>query len=414
MPEAGNMNLSLKIAGGGYDDFFPYELHLEEGFSRVYRAQLTVFTKTRREQKDLRELLERNITLGISQRIAGSQALRQRYLHGLITSVASLGVVSRGGGADCYRHVITIESALARLSHTRLTCPYYKKTPPEIVTEILSRYEIPGDFSDKYVDCPSFSANLMFEQVDISDLGFIHHLLDFYGILWTFVHGKVAEGSLGTAELNFTEGFQFPQPVYEYSDKRKIGEVEQFDFLDYNEAKNIWKMDTWTMDSGIGVEGLEVSAPYPQAVYGSQEWRWGNVKPGKRYHNYNTLFHGYERKTPQEEIDADIKRTIEAKRIALYAEKEIWKGSAENTALMPGLIFELRHFQGAKDNAAISALVTDSRLHVRSVWPRDMAAPPAGPEPGELAQAEFSAVDWGKDSEKRFCRIGQCQYKGKK
>ena len=403
MPEAGNMNLSIKIAGGGYDDFFPYELHLEEGFSRVYRAQLTVFTKTFWEPKDLCELLERNITLGIFQRIAGAQAVRQRYLHGFITAVASLGVVSRGGSVECYRHVITIESSLARLRHTRHTCPYYKKTPVDIIEEILSRYEIPGDFSDKYVDRPSFSENLMFEQVDVSDLGFIHHLMDFYGISWTFVHGKAAEGSLGTAELYFTEGFQYPSPFYEYSDKRKISEVEQFDFLDHNEAKNIWKINSWHMESGIGVEGLELSAPYPQANYGSQEWRWGDVKPGNRYHNYNSLFHGYERTTPHEEIDADIKRIIEVKRIALAIERENWKGSAENIALMPGLVFELKHFQGAKDTTPVSALVTDSRLCIRCLWPRDMAAPPAGKEPDELAQVEFRAIDWGKDSEKRFC-----------
>jgi len=243
----------------------------------------------------------------------------------------------------------------------------------------------------------------MFEQTDISDLDFIYNIIGMYGISWTFVHEKAADGSLGTAQLDFSEGSRFPQPFYEYSDKRKISEIEQFDFLDYNESKNIWKIDSWHMESTIGVEGMEVSAPYPQTNYGSTEWRWGDVQPGKRYYNYNMLFHGYERGTPKEEIDADIKRILEAKRVALAAERENWKGCAENIALMPGLIFELKHFQGAKDDTVISAMVRDSRLHIRSLWPRDMAAPPDGKEPGELVQTEFKAVDWGKDSEKRFC-----------
>ena len=173
MPEKANLSLSLKIAGGGYEDFFPYELSLEEGFSRVYRAQLTVFTKTRREKKELLELLECNVSLGISQRIAGTSAVRQRYLHGIITGISSLGAVSRGGSAESYRHIITIESCLARLRHTRLTFPYYKKTPPVIIEEILDRYQIRGEFSDKYVNRSSFIKNLMFEQTDISDLDFI-------------------------------------------------------------------------------------------------------------------------------------------------------------------------------------------------------------------------------------------------
>jgi hypothetical protein len=72
---------------------------------------------------------------------------------------------------------------------------------------------------------------------------------------------------------------------------------------------------------------------------------------------------------------------------------------------MPGLIFELGHFQGQGKDTPITALVTDSTLRVRTLWPRDLAVPPAGTEPGEFVKVEFSAKDWNKDSEKRFCRI---------
>ena len=96
---------------------------------------------------------------------------------------------------------------------------------------------------------------------------------------------------------------------------------------------------------------------------------------------------------------------IEAHRLSFTEAKEYWKGRAENIAVIPGLLFELEHFQGQKDGAVIAALITDSLLHVRTLWPRDMVTPPADAEPGEMAQAEFRAVDWGKDSEKRFCRM---------
>ena len=157
------------------------------------------------------------------------------------------------------------------------------------------------------------------------------------------------------------------------------------------------------MESAIGVEGMEVTAPYPEANHGSKEWRWGECRPGKRYHSCVSLFHGYERRAPTEEIDADIKRIIEARRIALNLEKETWTGGGENMILMPGLMLELGHFYGARDNKPLTALVTDARLHVRSPWPKDMGAPPAEEKTGEQARVEFSAADWGGDSEKRFC-----------
>ena len=408
MAGTGTVDLSLKIAGGDFDDFYPYEIKLEEGFSRVCQARITVFTQTRREHKHLRELLERNMSLTVSQRLAGGLVSRQRYAHGIITGIENSGVVSRGDGAtgrggDCFRHVITMESEIARLSHTRLSCPWYRITPPDIIEEILSRYGMKGEFSDECVNRSSFSKNMKLDQVDMSDIDFIRRVMDMYGISWTFVHGKASASGLGTAELHFSEGSRFPPPFYEYSDKRKIPEIEQFDFLDYDEGRNIWKMDDWRMQGCIGVDGLEISASYPQAGYGSREWRWGDTGPGKRYYYYNSLFHGYERGTPHEEIDADIQRMIEARRLAFAGEKENWKGWTKNIMPAPGLIFRLSHFQGLKDGAAITALVTDSVLHVRSLWPRDMVSPPAGEEPGELARTEFSAVNWGNESGKRFC-----------
>jgi hypothetical protein len=84
--------------------------------------------------------------------------------------------------------------------------------------------------------------------------------------------------------------------------------------------------------------------------------------------------------------------------------REKLTGGTENILIMPGISFELGHFYGARDAALFTALVTGSHLHVRALWPRDLAAPPADAETGELAQVEFNAADWGKDSNKRYCR----------
>jgi hypothetical protein len=405
MAESGTLNLSAKIAGGGYNDLFPYELILEEGFSKVYRAELTALTTTLHTQKDMADLLDQNISLVVSQRISSGTVVRSRYLHGIITSVASPGIVGSGTGGNCYRHIITIESELARLRWTRFSHPYYRKTPADIVEEILAKYQIRGQFSDAYINRSSFSKNLMFDQVNDSDLDFIYHIMGLYGLSWTYVHGSAPKNGFGTAELHFTEGNRFPPPFYEYSDKREVPEIETFDFVNYDERRGLWKLDGWRMENTIGVDGLEVTAAYPEANSGSREWRWGAVQTGKRYFSCGSLFHGYERRTAAGEIDADIKRILEARRLSFLLARENWTGRAENILFMPGFIFQLGHFYGARDTGLLTALVTASRLRVRSLWPRDMAAPPDDAETGELAAAEFSAADWGKDSVKRFCEI---------
>jgi hypothetical protein len=404
MPENESINLSVKIAGSAHawNDFYPYELELEEGFSRVYRGKLTLLTKTIHTPQSLKDLLDTNISLIISQRISGGLVTRSRYLHGIITAAAACGVIG-GGDAPCYRYDLTIESELARLRHTNLSAPFYRKTPPDIIEEILSKYGIRPFFSDEYISRSGFGKNLMFEQVNVSDLDFIRRITGFYGISWTFTHVAVAPDGIGSAELHFSSGSRFPAPVYGYSDNRKIPDIEKFGFLNHDDRENIWRMAGWRMESSIGVDGMEVTAPYPEVGYGSRDWKWGENEPGKRRHSYGSLFHGYERATATAEIDADIKSIIEAQRTAFILAKDEWLGRAENILPMPGLLLTLGNFQGFRDTGTISALVTDARLRVRAVWPQDIAAPPPDAETGELVESAFKAVDWGTESEKRFC-----------
>jgi hypothetical protein len=247
----------------------------------------------------------------------------------------------------------------------------------------------------------------MFDQVNVSDFDFIRHIIDMYGLSWVFTHGTVSPGGVGSAELHFTSGERFPAPVYEYSDKRKVPDIEQFAFVNDDDRRNVWRMAGWRMESGIGVDGLEVTAPYPEAGYGSHDWRWGDTAPGKRHHIYSNLFHGYERGTAEAEIDADIKSVIKARRTAFTLAKENWTGRAESILPMPGLLLTLGHFQGAHDSGTITALVTDSHLRIRGVWPPDISAPPPDVETGELVQTGFNVIDWGSESEKRFCGNGR-------
>jgi hypothetical protein len=405
MAESGHLKLSLKISGGGYEDLFPYELVLEEGFSAVCRAELTALTVQPHPRKELAGLLDRAVTLGVSQGFSGGLATRSRYFHGILTGIASPGTVSSGERSNCYRHILTIESPLARLRHTRHTRPYYRRTPPDIIEEILAQHQIKGQFADSFVDRSSYSKNLKFDQENASDLEFIRHLMDLYGLSWTGAHGPAAQNGLGSAELYFTEGRRFPRPFYGYSDKRKIPDVESFDFVKYDEKRGVWKLGGWRMEETIGVEGMEINAPYPETNRGSREWRWGETGPGKRCHSYNSLFHDYERGIPAAEIDGDLHKILEARRLSLLSARNNWSGRAEHVGIMPGLLFEVGHFYGGADAERFTALARSTRLHARALWPADMAALPEDGETGELAEVAFDAVDWGKDAEKRFCGL---------
>jgi uncharacterized protein involved in type VI secretion and phage assembly len=65
---AENQNtLTLRPAGGGFEDLYPWDLTLEEGFSRLYRGELTVLSEKKHGMGDLSDLLDKGISLGITQ-----------------------------------------------------------------------------------------------------------------------------------------------------------------------------------------------------------------------------------------------------------------------------------------------------------------------------------------------------------
>jgi uncharacterized protein involved in type VI secretion and phage assembly len=402
MAEAAQTMLSLHLAGNGCADFFPYEIFLEEGISTVYKAELTVLTGTLHTRKDLLDLLDKSATITVSQRLENPGINRKRYLHGIVTGIRSSGVFSNGKDKDCYSHVLTVEAPLARLRYNRAAVPYYHLSPVEAIRQVLEKNKLNADVST-YLEHTSYSKNLLFEQRDVSDLGFIRELLYLYGLSYAFGHSEPkGEGGLGQAELFLSEGKRYPVPRSIYSDKRKQPDVHQFDFLSSDESNNIWKMDAWSVAERIGTDGLELTAPYPNANHGSPNWRKGETGGGKRFFHYSQLFHGYERSVPTAEIDNDIMLILEARRRTLELAKSAWSGAAASLLLQPGAIVELAHFYGKHNDARLRALVTVSRLHARTFWPRNLAVSPEGVE-GETMGVHIDAIEFGSGGENRFC-----------
>ncbi|MDR2663473.1 MAG: phage late control D family protein [Treponema sp.] len=398
-------NLTMYLAGGLCPDFYPWDLVLEEGFSRLYRAELTVISAAKHTMPELSGLLDKGITLTISQKLEDTAKQRTRYLHGIVTGVRSAGIFLSGrtGVNDCFSYVLTIEPELARLAYTRFTAPYYRTNPPDIFAAILAKYNISAMIVQDYINKAVYSNRLLFDQSDLPDLDFIKTIAALYGISFTFVHPAVANAtSLGASSLYFSDGLRFPLSEVKYSDGRTEDAAVNFDFLSANEAANTWKMSVWNMSKNIGVDGVSLNALYPNANYGSNQWKLGNTAKGSRLVTYNRLFHGYDRQTPTVEIDNDIGLILNVRQRIAGQAKEAWTAGAPNLALRPALILKLKHFYGPNDDETFTALVTGISLRHRVLWPSDMAVRPEGSD-NEITEITAGCIDWGDSAVKRYC-----------
>ncbi|MDR2758062.1 MAG: phage late control D family protein [Spirochaetaceae bacterium] len=399
-------SMTMYLAEGKCPDIYPWDLVLEEGFSRLYRGELTVLSEKKHGMEELSELLDKGISLTVTQKLQDAKTERIRYLHGIVTGVRCAGVFSNGKEKDCYSYVLTVEPELARLAFTRLTAPYYRMNPPGIIEAILDRHGLSARMEQNYISRTKYGKNLLFDQAETSDLDFIESIAELYGISFIFVHPKSQADALGAAVLYFSDGEKFPLSDAAYSDKREEPHTVNFDFLNFEEGQHIWRMDTWTMTKTIGFDGFKLNATYPNLTYGSDQWKWGRTEKGERYAGYNRLFHSYDRQAGTAEVDADLMLILEARRRATEQSKNRWTAGATNLALRPGLILELRHFYGMKDRDLITALVTGITLHHRSRWPSYLAARMED-SGGEITEVQGTCLDWGKDAEKRFCPARQ-------
>jgi uncharacterized protein involved in type VI secretion and phage assembly len=398
--------MQVRLANGKGEDFYPYNLELEEGFSSIFKGVLTLLSGKLYTHEELTALLDQSASVTIAQRLQDTKTMRTRYLHGIVTGVKSTGVFSAGDKQDCYSYALTIEPAFVRLAHSRLTESFYRLSPPEIIGKILSKYGLTAHFSKEYINTSKYCAKLMFEQNETSDLNFIRELLGLYGLSFTFRHPRTEKGRLGAEELFFSDGYRYPVSDVDYSDNRKIPDVSRFDSASSGEADNLWKMDAWVMEDGIGVDGVELKAPYPNANYGSDKWRQGKTSGKDRFYSYRRQFHGYIRDAVNDEIDRDIMYILEARKRSLDIAKSSWYGTAPNLLLTPGRIFDLNRYYGVRNKSLVTALVTGIRLHCRTTWPQYLAVSPAEEGNAEELRVEAACMNYGGAvTDKRYCPV---------
>jgi uncharacterized protein involved in type VI secretion and phage assembly len=394
--------LEMRLAGGVCDDLYPWNFVLDEGFSRLYRGELTAISDKKHTAAELAGLVDKGVSVTMRETLEDKKTVRSRSFHGIVTFAACSGVFCSAALKDCYTYTLVIEPELARLRYTRFSAPYYRMNPADIFEKILGTYKIKLQIKDNYLARGKFGKNLMFDQTGTPALDFIEQIAAMYGISYTFTHPEVSGGGLGDAELYFSDGERFPVSPVAYSDKRTEPDTLEFDFLAADEGKSLWKMDDFHAGGGIGVDGVKLIAMYPNANYGSDQWKQGSTGAGAQYVNYNGLFHGYDKSVSTDEVDADIKLILAARMRAAAQAKARMSGGAANIALRPGAILNLGHFYGKEDRTVNAVLVTGIRLKQKTRWREDLAVRPGGAG-GEMSEVRFECIDWGKDAEKRFC-----------
>ena len=404
MPVAVNEMLNIKFAGSKFDDFYVYDVVINEAISDLYEADVLVLSDKAYTYEQLAEGLFLNVTLSITQRLSKATQKRTRWFSGIVTAIEHLGVFYASDKADCFSYRIRIEPALAKLKHVARKAAYNRKTPVDVLSEIISGQGLKANISEEFVPRRPFNSFGIYEQDEESDYDFIKRLTSMYGLSFAFKHLKAASNGLAETELYFSAGERFPDwAEVVYSDKRSVPSVSQFDFRTENGANNIWKLDNWSMKRQDGYDGVMLQETYPNSNVGSYDWKVGKTEDKDKRRVYTSHFHGYARDVDKKSVDDDVALILKAKYAAFQLEKDVWTGKGDNLLLMPCRMFSLTHFYGMKNGAAVSAMVTQTQTHCRAKWPATLAVSPDINGNEEITEVDFSAMNYGAQSDKRFC-----------
>ncbi|GHU39420.1 hypothetical protein FACS1894190_03950 [Spirochaetia bacterium] len=395
--------------------FNPLKLIIEEGISTNYEGRLTVWTDKVCKQDKLKELLDTSISISITQEIDGAEFFtdvptQKRFFHGIITHVKSSGPIVVTNSISYFLYEIIIESVLAPLKYTRKTKDYKATLPNKIIESILTYYNINADFT--FFTSKETPITIL-GQFDCSDYSFIQSLLSMYGISFAWTHPDINDENSQIAGLLFNNGSSFPAPILTYTGdiEGPLDDVYEFDCLastyDREEETSVWKMDAWTMENSIGVDRMELTSFYPIGNKALKTWIADRSEATKtRFFQYARMFHGYLPNATTEKIDADIKAILDTRKVITDGQKIKWKGQTSNLCIIPGANFRLKNYYGADDDNLISGLVTKSTLTANAPWPTStLGSPPGGINGAASVLINFSAVDWGNESNKRYCAM---------
>ncbi|MGN1080047.1 MAG: contractile injection system protein, VgrG/Pvc8 family [Alphaproteobacteria bacterium] len=404
MSVAVNEMLNIKFPGGKFDDFYVYDIVMKEEISELYEAEVLVLSDKAYTFEQLSEALQLNVTVSITQRLSKASKKRTRCFSGIVTAVEHLGVFYASDKKDCFSYRLRIEPALSKLTHITRKASYNRKTPIDVLSEVIAGQGLRANFSEDFISRRPFNSFGVFDQDEESDYAFMKRLTSMYGLSFSFKHLKTASNGLADVDLFFSAGERYPDwAEIVYSDGRSVPPVSQFDFRTENEAENIWRLDHWVMKKQDGYDGVMLQETYPNSNVGSYDWKVGKTENLNKRRVYTAHFHGYTRDVDKKSVDDDVSLILKAKYCSFQLEKDVWTGNGDNLLLTPCRMFSLAHFYGMKNTAMVSAMVTKARTHCRAKWPAVLAVAPDMGDNQEIIDISFNAMNFGTQSDKRFC-----------
>ena len=172
MPVAVNEMLNIKFAGSKFDDFYVYDVVINEAISDLYEADVLVLSDKAYTYEQLAEALSLNVTLSITQRLSKATQKRTRWFSGVVTEVEHLGVFYASDKKDCFSYRVHIEPALAKLKYIARKAAYNRKTPVDVLSEIIAGQGLRANFSEDFISRRPFNAFGIYEQDEESDYDF--------------------------------------------------------------------------------------------------------------------------------------------------------------------------------------------------------------------------------------------------
>ena len=279
-----------------------------------------------------------------------------KNVHGIITGLEWLS-----HSADQSHYRVTLSSRLAQLSYTRQSAVYQNQSVPEVVEQVLRRYELEGaDFEFRLEQ--TYPPRELITQWRETDLQFIQRILSEVGIYWRTEMDNIRE----------LDVFIFADSPLNYQFDIRLPYCEPSGLFD-GAAESVWDVRTWHK----GVPGSVAMRDYNYRTAGTPldvrvSVRHKAVTDGEHYH-YAAPF-----REAGDDSDPEPACESGAFYARLYHERELNQSArihlfSNASGLAPGQVLEPQgEVIAALKEGVVITLATfqaarDSRLHV-SVW----------------------------------------------
>lgn len=157
------------------EDFLFYSLVGDERLSTIYEFEVSLLSP--RNDFDLKKLLGKSLTLEIRDKV-----MTPRYLNGKIVRMSLSGREESGNRYYIYRAIV--RPSLWYSTQTSDCRIFQEKTVPEIITEVLSEYQI--DLENRLIE--NYRSWIYCVQYQETDFDFVSRLMEHEGIYYYFIH----------------------------------------------------------------------------------------------------------------------------------------------------------------------------------------------------------------------------------